>query len=501
MTRLQNDPLTDRLCGNANVLRKVMDLLADDDQLPDIDAAVNRIVDLHFADLELRLKLGEWFLQKIIRSEPDGMFQSSNSLIKDLADEQTRLVHAPLIRQMLAVQAAWQNLTEVRPDEQQLKEWKREIIAGVAPRVAGTPQIQDRLQDWLKRRPTLHSLAISLLNLSGTKWEIPSPKFSALSGGRLKLDRAILDGADCTRMPLTRCSMKEASFAESNLREVNLRGVNAIGANFEGANFHKANLTNLRAHAANFSGANLSCAVGKQIDFCCGDLSFSCMNDAKLDSATFVNANLANANLERACLMNCAFVGCRIENANFQFANLERSNLMYTDLTVADFQHASFRFARLYGCRLEGMELPSADFESANLEQSVMTGSIMTRANLSKVNLRLARLAKVEWESVDLRYADLTGATFHMGTSRSGIVGSLLASEGSRTGFYTDDWNEQDFKAPEEIRKANLRGADLRGAIIDGVDFYLVDLRDALYDMDQLHQLQTTGAILRTRTH
>ena len=77
------------------------------------------------------------------------------------------------------------------------------------------------------------------------------------------------------------------------------------------------------------------------------------------------------------------------------------------------------------------------------------------------------------------RGADLRGASFHMGSSRSGLVDSTIASLGTRTGFYTDDYNEQDFKSPEEIRKANLRGADLRGAKIDGVDFYLVDLRDA----------------------
>jgi uncharacterized protein YjbI with pentapeptide repeats len=86
-----------------------------------------------------------------------------------------------------------------------------------------------------------------------------------------------------------------------------------------------------------------------------------------------------------------------------------------------------------------------------------------------------------------------------MGSSRSGLVNSPIASEGSRTGFYTDDFDDQDFKSPEEIRKANLRGADLRGAKIAGVDFYLVDLRGATIDPGQAEHLRRSGAILVDR--
>jgi hypothetical protein len=58
---------------------------------------------------------------------------------------------------------------------------------------------------------------------------------------------------------------------------------------------------------------------------------------------------------------------------------------------------------------------------------------------------------------------------------------------------------EQDFKSPEEIRMANLRGADLRGAKNDDTDFYLVDLRDALYDVRQEEHFRRCGAILVAR--
>ena len=101
----------------------------------------------------------------------------------------------------------------------------------------------------------------------------------------------------------------------------------------------------------------------------------------------------------------------------------------------------------------------------------------MVGGDLSAARLCNAGLGDVDWPGVCLRGSDLRQATFHMGSSRSGLVDSTIASEGSRTGFYTDDYSEQDFKSPEEIRKANLCRADLRGALIDGVDFYLVDLR------------------------
>lgn len=166
-------------------------------------------------------------------------------------------------------------------------------------------------------------------------------------------------------------------------------------------------------------------------------------------------------------------------------------------LCNACFLRASFRGAILTRCNLEYMNLPGADFRDANLTGSDLTGSIMSRTDFRNAVLRDAGLAGVAWEGADLRKADLSGASFHMGSSRSGLVGSTIASEGTRTGFYTDDFSEQDFKAPEEIRKANLCGCDLRGAKVDRTDFYLVDLRRARYTPDQARHFSACGAILR----
>ena len=113
-----------------------------------------------------------------------------------------------------------------------------------------------------------------------------------------------------------------------------------------------------------------------------------------------------------------------------------------------------------------------------------------------QADLRNAGLAEIDWQDCDLRNADLRGAAFHLGSTRCGLVGSPYPSHGTRTGFYTDDYEELAFRQPEEVRKANLGGCDLRGANLDGVDFYLVDLRKARFDRARRRQLIATGAIL-----
>lgn len=47
--------------------------------------------------------------------------------------------------------------------------------------------------------------------------------------------------------------------------------------------------------------------------------------------------------------------------------------------------------------------------------------------------------------------------------------------------------------------RSNLCGADLRGADVDGVDFYLVDLRGAPYTAEQESHFRKCGAILESR--
>ena len=168
-------------------------------------------------------------------------------------------------------------------------------------------------------------------------------------------------------------------------------------------------------------------------------------------------------------------------------------------LAGAQFTGARFAGADLSRCYMEGMLLPGANFANADLRHALLTGSHMPGADFRGAAPAASRPGGGRLGRSRPAGADLREAAFHLGSSRSGLVGSPIASEGSRTGFYTDDWTEQDFKSPEEIRKANLCGADLRGARIEGVDFYLVDLRGALLDPKQIPHIRRCGAILEAR--
>ena len=152
--------------------------------------------------------------------------------------------------------------------------------------------------------------------------------------------------------------------------------------------------------------------------------------------------------------------------------------------------------AILRAAQLEDILVVHARLKGANLSSAHLTGSALPAADLRGADLRGAELAEINWEEADLRGANLADASFHMGSSRSGLVDSPYACEGSKTGFYTDDFEDLSFKRPEEIRKANLVNADLRDVRAERVDFYLVDLRGAKMDADLREQARESGAIL-----
>ncbi len=177
-------------------------------------------------------------------------------------------------------------------------------------------------------------------------------------------------------------------------------------------------------------------------------------------------------------------------------ADCSGTELVGVDLRTAQLQGAHLDYADLRLANLAETTLPALSARRTNFGRADLTATRWPHANLGGASFVDAALADVDWQGAVLRHADFRNATFHLGSTRCGHVGSPIAGEGSRTGFYTDESYEHSFRAPEEVRKANLCGVDLRGAKVDGVDFYLVDLRGAQLDRTQVPWLRRCRAIL-----
>jgi uncharacterized protein YjbI with pentapeptide repeats len=368
----------------------------------------------------------------------------------------------------------------------------RDLVLETVTQIAGDTILVDRLQSLIKiggRRE--HPMVASLLHALRLGWT-PDRPLPRLAGAYLDgaswpdsdLSGADMSGADLSGAVLRRSRLDSANLEGAQLGDAKLSACSAESTKFDRSDLSRASILHIRAERASFRSARLFAA--------------------SMIRGHFGRANFEGADLTRARLLDAVLVGAdlrseKIEDADFSGADLSEANIQGLTLARAQFAGARFRGANLSECNLEGMLLPGAFFADANLRKAQLTGSQMQGANFRGANLRSAGLAEIDWDGADLRGADLREAAFHLVSSRSGLVGSPIASEGSRTGFYTDDWNEQDFKSPEEIRKANLCRADLRGARIDNVDFYLVDLRGALIDATQIPHIRRSGAILEAR--
>jgi uncharacterized protein YjbI with pentapeptide repeats len=335
----------------------------------------------------------------------------------------------------------------------------------------------------------VHSMAASLLHAARDPWRPFQRPYMDLS-------RARLAGAQWPGVELVESKLTGAQLTGALLDEADLRCATLERARRANASLRKANLTDARCWGADLRGADLGWAVAIDARFIDGDLTSAEFHRATLRGSRFRGARLKNTAFVAADLSAADFFHARLEDTDFTGANLEDARLPNLPLKSCLLDGARLINADLRRCDMEGMTVSRADFSGANLDHALLTGSVFKYCTLCKADLRHSGLADIAWEGADLRKADLRRSTFHMGTTRSGLVRSTIPCEGSRTGFYTDDFQDRNFKNPEEIRRANLRYADLRGARIENVDFYLVDLRNARFSKSQRQWFARCGAIL-----
>jgi uncharacterized protein YjbI with pentapeptide repeats len=482
--RLRTAGDLDRLEGNPELWRLVLDRLANDDSVRSARQALQ---------LELHELLPSPDLRALARELGFARWTGADIAVSARARlaELPRIVHHRAPGLLLAAEHALTSLCE-RSDQTFLA-WRlaRELVRECGALLV-TPEYA-RAFDALSAEihgpgRSRHAMAVSLWH-AATAWEPEASLIPCLASAYL--ERASWRGRSLAGAELDRADLREAELSETDLTRARM-----VGTVLENAQLRGACLADARLELAVLTRACLESARADRASFRNATLQGANLHGASLRRAQFHGANLTGARLTRADLWRASFEGATIDEVDFAGAVLDDAKLANLPLKLCRCAGARFAGADLTGSDLEGMSLPNANLEDARLEDAILTASTFAGANFLGANLKGAKLADVAWAGACLRDTDLSGATFHMGSSRSGLVGSPIACEGSRTGFYTDDYHDLEVKDPAEIRKADLRRVDLRGANLKGVDFYLVDLRGSRLGQAQAAHIRRCGGIL-----
>jgi uncharacterized protein YjbI with pentapeptide repeats len=491
MARLQSAD-RDLLGGVPELWRIALDELATYPSIPDARSALRGYLRAQLVDADRMKRARRACLRALVTggssrpSPPESLARARFPIevLRVVRHEQVQLLLAAgCIAADLRERADWKYLARQLP---------RALVQVAAADIAVDSDALRHLRDLIAGPAESHAMGASLLHAADPGWVPELGQVPVLAG-------AYLDHAAWAGVQLAGADLRWADLSNADLSGANLDGADAYRANLRRVVLARASLRGLRAVRADLAGADLTAARGAETWWTNANLEKANLRDAALAGAQFRGTNLIEARLAGAGLSRAIFAEAEIKDADFSGADLHGACLSRLRLRDAIFSGTRFPGANLSLCDMEGMELPGVDCHGANLERALLTGASLSDGNFREACLRGAGLGEVNMERACLRDADMRGVTFHMGSSRSGLLFTPIASEGTRTGFYTDDADEQNFKSPEEIRKANLCGADLRGAWIDGTDFYLVDLRGALYDAEQEEHFRRCGAILETR--
>jgi uncharacterized protein YjbI with pentapeptide repeats len=441
-------------------------------------------------DLLVRQEAPGWDLKKA-REAAWSLLDPHANFPKGLAEAARRLLRHRPVRLQLQAQHLVSALAGMRPQRVLVKVPPGEVVTEAAPQIAASRRAINALTNAAEgRRSKVHAAAATLLIGAGVAWRPRDGHVPLLDGARLA-------GAEWDRCKLPGLRATAASLQSASLAHADLSGAILNDTDLSDANLSECTLTGAQLTGARLAHADLTRAVCREARFHAADLTGACLEETDCSQSRFSRANLTGVRAVRANLFQAHFANAAFEDADLTAANLEHAELIEADLTSAILMGIRAEGVRLDRCNLAGVHIPAASFRHANITRADLTGSSMPAADLAQATLRDCGLADVDWEGATLRGADLTGSTFHMGSSRSGLVFSPIASEGTRTGFYTDDYDDRTHKHPEEIRKANLCGVDVRAAKVEGVDFYLVDLRRAKYDIAQAEWFRKCGAILK----
>ena len=421
MTRLEAAPDRDWLEGNPELWRIVLYRMVSDPALGSIHDALRQEVADRLANGAVR-RLAEQVCLAHLRNreavpvQPEPLEAELASQCPDQALR--RLVRHRPIQLLIAAQRIVADVAGGEPCEYLETRLPLDLVRETARRSVRIHWPSNIYAIYMNSiRCHVHPMAASLLHAAGTGWR-PVPESVCppnLSGAYL--DRVAWRGVD--------------------LRGVELEGADLSRAELQRAQFDAANLDRALLCQASLEGASLASAMARG-----ADLNHADLVSLRAEAVDLFDANLEWANLTEAFLRNARLFGSNLKEARLSGADLTRANLCGAEIAGADFTGAVLDGAVLTGLTLFRSEFKQRGspprtcpdvtsrgwicrgpfFARPGSRTRLLTGSRMPDADFRDACLRSAGLAEVDWEGACLAGADLRSATFHLGSSRSGLV-------------------------------------------------------------------------------
>lgn len=500
MRRLRDAGDLASLGGVAELVSAVLDTLAADESALSAADALDRRVNELLARAPDRAALEALCLQSALEPEHVAALAERRSAAPRFEGE-FKLLRHPVARASLAARALLAALQRGELADDALEHLGADVVRCAAPLVrVEASAIRALLERFESAKPKEAGVVASLLHaadaIAFAKWIVSRV---GKRDAPYQLHAARLSGAPWTGFQLANAALPNCDFSQAALVRCNLSGATLHGARFQRSDLSGANLTEVQAPHAHFVRAALVWSDASRANFRHADLRHADLSGAQLEAAQFEHANLRFAILRGASLARATLQQAALEETNFTEANLTGADLRGLDFATCVLRGACLDRARLNGANLVELDLSGVSATRASFSEAALYGARLRQAKLDGASLRNARLANLDAEGADFTGADFTGATFRLGTTRSGLVFHAPPMEGTRTGFYSDELFDSPHRAPEEVRTANLRGAKLWLAHVESTDFYLVDLRGAVYDERQAQHFRRCGAILHDR--
>ncbi len=500
MRRLQLAGDLPELEGAAELISTALDVLAADEGVAGAMDALAQQVDALLAQTESRRDLEALCLRCALEpahaetiERVDGSGPRFNGEFKLLRHAQARATVAA--RELIKA------LERAEFRAQALQFLPIEVERRAAPLLRSSPAALSTLMHGVESaKPRDAGVMASLLHAAEP--ESFAGWIKARTGRRerpLRFARARLRRAPWGGLFLNDIVAHECDFSDAQLSRITFFGGELRGSNFARADLSAANLKETLLTEARLAHAKLIGANAYRVNFSQSDLRHADLSSAELDHANFHGARLNSTLFRGAVLTKATLRDAQFEETDFTAADLRRADLRGCDLRTCVLREAKLESALLHDAELSELDLRDVTAASANLTGAVLHGANLRGANLSQARLRNARLANLDAEGADFSGADFSGAIFRLGTTRSGLVLNAPPMEGTRTGFYSDEFFDNPHRAPEDVRTANLQRVKLWGAKVEEADFYLVDLRGAIYDERQAAHFRRCGAILRDR--